>query len=85
MLLRGGGAWYSNSNGEMTSTLSWGGEELDFYTIENDSFWIGRGHENLLGSRHFVGIISWSIGCNLKWQDDEMLLLGGGWGLEMLI
>jgi hypothetical protein len=31
-------------------------KELDFYTIENDSFWIGRGHENLLVSRHFVSV-----------------------------
>ena len=41
----------------MTRTLSWGGEkELDFHTIENDSFWIRRGHENLLVSRHFVSV-----------------------------
>ena len=34
-----------------------GGEkELDIDTIENDSFWMGRGHENLLVSRHFVSV-----------------------------
>ena len=33
-----------------------GGKELDFYTIENDSFWMGRGHEILLVSHHFVSV-----------------------------
>ena len=43
--------WWDGEN-----PLVGGEKELDIDTIENDSFWMGRGHEILLVSRHFVSV-----------------------------